>query len=245
MTRPTLWPQPSAALTPSMTNMSFITQYMIDQGVPQETLIFLLMLPIVATVIAFSRQIIGIKGFGIYTPLIIAFAFLALGLKYGLIFFMTILIVGTLIRLLIRKFRLMYLPRMAITLTGVALTILIIFLFGASNQKIGLITASIFAILIMITLVEKFLATQIERGGKGAIFLTSETLLLSIICYWLASWSWLQIFVLSHPLLTFSLAIIINILLGKWTGLRLTEYFRFREVIKSIELPKKKRPGKV
>ena len=57
--------------------MSFITQYMINQGVPQETVVLLLMLPIVATIIALARQIIGIKGFGIYTPLIISFAFLA------------------------------------------------------------------------------------------------------------------------------------------------------------------------
>jgi len=225
--------------------MSPIIQYMIDQGVPQETLIFLLMLPIVATIIAFARQIIGIKGFGIYTPLIIAFALLAIGLKYGLIFFIAVVVVGTLIRLFIRKFRLLYLPRMAIALTGVAIAILVIFYFGASTQRIGLIGSSVFAILIMITLVEKFLATQIERGGKGAIFLTSETLALSIICYWVASWAWLQGFVLSNPILTIFLAIIINIFLGKWTGLRLTEYFRFRQVIKDIELPKKRRPGKI
>jgi len=125
------------------------------------------------------------------------------------------------------------------------LVILIIFYLGAYGQKTDLITISIFVILIMITLVEKFLAAQIERGGKGAIFLTSETLALSIICYWVASWSWLQLFVLSHPFATIFLAIIISILLGKWTGLRLTEYFRFRELIKNIEIPKRKRPGKL
>jgi len=218
---------------------------MINQGVPKETLVFLLMLPIVAIVISFARQVIGIKGFGIYTPLIITFAFLVTGLKYGLIFFITIILVGTLTRLFIRKFRLLYLPRMAITLTIVSLVVLTIFYFGAYGQKTDLITISIFVILIMITLVEKFLVAQIERGGKGAILLTSETLILSIICYWIASWSWLQIFVLSHPFATIFLAIIISILLGKWTGLRLTEYFRFRELIKNIEIPKKRRPGKI
>lgn len=218
---------------------------MIGQGVPQETLILLLMLPIVATIIAFSRQIIGLRGFGIYTPLIISFAFLATGLKYGLIFFVAIISVGTLIRLFIRRFRLLYLPRMAIALIAVAIAILIIFYFGASTQRVGLISSSIFAVLIMITLVEKFLATQIEKGGRGAIFVTIETLILSIICYFVASWPWLQNFVLHSPVLVIFLALMINIFLGKWTGLRLSEYFRFREVIKGIELPKKKRPGKI
>lgn len=213
---------------------------MINQGVPQETVVLLLMLPIVATIIAFGRQIIGIKGFGIYTPLIIAFAFLATGLKYGLALFMTILLVGTLMRLLVKRFRLLYLPRMAIVLTTVALAILLLFLEGAYSGRKGLIAASIFAILIMVTLVEKFVAAQIERGAKRAIILTSETLLLSIICYWVASWPWLQNQVITAPLWIILGAIIINVLLGRWTGLRLSEYWRFREVTKRLELPEKK-----
>lgn len=224
--------------------MSFINQYMISQGIPQETVVFLLLLPVVATIIAFSRQIIGIRGFGIYTPLIITFAFLATGLKYGLAFFMTILLVGTLARLVAKKFRLLYLSRMAIVLTVVALAILAVFWAGAYTNRSGLITASVFAILIMITLVEKFVAAQIERGARGAIILTSETLILSIICYWLISWPLLQRITFNYPFWVISITILINIFLGKWTGLRLSEFFRFREVIKQVELPKKKRPGK-
>jgi len=220
--------------------MSSLIQYMINQGVPQETVILLLMLPIVATVIAFARQVIGIKGFGIYTPLIISFAFLATGLKYGLAFFITILLVGTLVRFLVKRLRLLYLPRMAIVLTVVALAILILFLEGAYSGRLGLIAASIFAILIMITLVEKFVAAQIQRGAREAIVLTSETLILSVISYWIISWPWLQNLVFHFPLWAILATVIINIFLGKWTGLRLSEYFRFREVIKHVELPEKK-----
>ena len=219
--------------------MSFITQYMINQGVPKETVVLLLMLPIIAMIITFARQIIGIKGFGIYTPLIITFAFIATGLKYGLAFFIVILFVGTMTRLIVKKFRLLYLPRMAIILTAVALSMLFLFLEGARSGREGLITVSIFAILIMITLVEKFITTQIKLGAKGAIFLTSETLVLSIVCYWIASWSWLQNLSLAYPLGIILGSIAINILLGKWTGLRLTEYFRFKEIIKNIESSKK------
>ncbi|MBU1176833.1 MAG: 7TM domain-containing protein [Patescibacteria group bacterium] len=220
--------------------MSIITQYMIDRGVSEETIILLLMLPIVATIIAFARQVIGIKGFGIYTPLIISFAFLATGLKYGLAFFIIIILVGTLTRLMVKRFRLLYLPRMAIVLTAVALSILVVFLEGAYSGRNGLTAASIFAIIIMITLVEKFIASQIERGRKEAIILTIETLILSIICYWVAIWPWLRDLVLIYPILIITGTIIINVLLGKWTGLRISEYARFRKIIKSIEPSEKK-----
>ncbi len=220
--------------------MSFITQFIINQGIPQETFVLLLMLPIMATVIAFSRQVIGIKGLDIYTPLIIAFAFLVIGLKNGLIIFMTILLIGTLMRLLVRHIRLLYLPRIAIILIAVILAILLLFLAGAYSGQKDLVTTSIFATLMMVALIERFVAVQIERRVKKAIIVTIETLLLSIICYRVASWSWLQNQIINIPLWIILGTIIVNILLGRWTSLRLSEYWRFREVIKHTELPGKK-----
>ncbi len=213
---------------------------MINQGIPQETVVFLLMLPIMATVIAFSRQVIGIKVLDIYTPLIIAFAFLVIGLKNGLIVFMIILLVGTLARLLVKRFRLLYLPRIAIILITVTLAILLLFLASAYSGQKDLATTSIFATLIMIALIERFIVVQIERKAKKVIIITAETLFLSIICYWVASWPWLQNQIISIPLWIILGAIVVNILLGRWTSLRLSEYWRFREVIKRTELPGKK-----
>ena len=51
--------------------------FFIEQGVPEQTVLLLLMLPLIATLVAFFRQVIGIKAFGIYTPSIITFALLA------------------------------------------------------------------------------------------------------------------------------------------------------------------------
>lgn len=213
---------------------------MIANGVPRETIVLLLMLPVIATVIAFARQVIGIRGFGIYTPLILSFALLTTGLKYGLTFFAVILATGTLARFVVKRFRLLYLPRIAIVLIAVAIATLAVFLGGAYSGKTGIMNISIFAILIMITLVEKFITAQIERGADKAITLTIETLLLSIICYWIISRPWLQNMTLSFPLTVVLGSIIINIVLGKWTGLRFSEYFRFKEVIKHVELPEEK-----
>ncbi len=220
--------------------MSSILQYMSNQGVPENTIILILMLPIIATIIVFARQVIGIKAFGIYTSLIITFAFLITGLSYGLIFFILILAVGTLFRFLVRKIRLLYLPRMGIVLTAVALSILAIFFVGSYYHQTNLLSIPIFPILIVITLVEKFVTAQIERGDRIAIVLTLETLVLAIVCYYMANWNFLQNLILSYPEYVLLTVILINFGLGRWTGLRLFEYFRFKEVIKHIELPYKK-----
>lgn len=214
-------------------SISPIVNYFINQGVPLETVKLLLMFPIIATMIAFFRQVIGIKAFGIYTPSIIIFAFFATGIKYGVVLFASVILVGMIVRFLLKRFRILYLPRVAITLSIVALTMLIMLTFGGTLQRTGLAAVSIFPLLIMITLVEKFIAAQIEKGNRTAFILALETLVISIIGYYLLKWPLLVRTIMLFPW-TILLIIPINIILGKWTGLRISEYFRFREVFKKM-----------
>jgi hypothetical protein len=215
-------------------HVSPIINFFLHEGVPFDTIILILMLPIIATFIAFLRQVAGIKAFGIYTPLIVTFAFLATnGIKYGIAIFASVIILGMLMRFILRPFRLLYLPRVAIMLSIVAILILCTLVFGGGMRRTGLASVSIFPILIMITIVEKFVAVQIEKGNKTAIVLAIETLLISIVGFFIASWPWLIQLIAMHPwIILFTLPI--NIFLGKWTGLRLSEYFRFKEIIKNL-----------
>ncbi len=210
--------------------------FFVEQGVPLQTVLLLLMLPVVATLVALFRQVVGIKAFGIYTPSIITFALLAFdpnGLKYGIAIFASIIVVGMLSRYALRRLRLLYLPRVALTLSIVSITILAILVLGGTFQRTGLASVSIFPLLIMITLAEKFVATQIEKGTKAALLLALETLIISVIGYFLVSWDWLVALVLAYPWSVF-LAFAVNILLGKWAGLRLTEYVRFRKILRQF-----------
>lgn len=223
-------------------------EFAVDQGVPIPTVTLILMLPIVVTVIAFFRQVLGIKAFGIYTPALVTFAFLAIGsqaasplkgAEYGIAIFFTVIATGTLSRIVLKKFRLLYLPRVAIMITIVSLSTLAMLIGGGLFQRTGWASVSIFPILIMITLVEKFVSTQIEKGARAAVILSIETLVISLACYFLVSWPTMVFFVQRYPWIIL-LTVIINIMLGKWTGLRLSEYFRFKEIIKNVEPSHKK-----
>ena len=213
--------------------MNQFVQLATSSGVPLDTLVLVLILPIIVTMIAFFRQVIGIKAFGIYTPAIITFALLATNqIKYGITIFVTVIAVGTFTRFILKKFRLLYLPRVAIMITIVGFSILLLLFVGGTYDRTGLASVSIFPIIIMITLVEKFVAVQIEKGGRAAVILSIETLIISVIGYYIASWPALIGLVLAAPWISV-LTIPINVILGKWTGLRLSEYFRFRQIIKS------------
>ena len=218
---------------------SYMVSFMVNNGVSLNTIYLILILPVIATLIAFSRQIIGVKSFGLYAPTLVAMSFLVTGIKYGIAFFVVVLLVGTLGRLVARKIRLMYLPRMAIVLSIVSLSIFVLFFVGSLMEKTDLIAISIFPILIMVIITEKFISSQIELGSLTAFKLVLETLVLSIVSYLLANWQPLRSLILGYPEFIF-VTFLLNYLIGKWNGLRLLELYRFRKVIKNVEISEKK-----
>lgn len=211
--------------------VSFGINFLVNRGVPINNITLILMLPIIATILAFSRQVIGLKAFGLITPALTALTFLVMGLEYGLIVFAVILLSGTLTRLVLRRFHLLYLPRMALVLTNVSLSILLLLGLGVVAEQTVVLSFSIFPILILTLLAEEFIAVQFTSGARRAATITAWTLVLAIACYYIVSWELFRTIVISYPEVVI-LCIPLNILLGRWTGLRLTEYIRFRNLLR-------------
>ncbi|MBU1119284.1 PKD domain-containing protein [Patescibacteria group bacterium] len=214
--------------------LSYTINFLINNGVSTENVTLLLLLPVIATIIAFVRQVLGVKMLGIYIPSLLSLTFVATGIKYGLFIFIVLLAVATLLRLLLKKTKIQYLPRMAIVLTVTAFAILTLFVVGSLTKRTGIIELSIFPILILVILVERFIEVQIEKGFKDALRLSFETIVVSIACYFLINWESLKTFIIAYPEVIL-LTVVINIIVGKWVGLRLSEYFRFREISKFIK----------
>ncbi len=211
--------------------LSSMINFALFSGVPLSTITLILLMPLIALLLAVARQVVGIKAFGIYVPALITLAFLESGLRYGAIVFLIILAVGTLARLLLKKIRILYLPRMALILTFVALGMLLIMYLAAYFNIVGLKTLSIVPLLTMVILTEKFVSAQIRYGFGSAIKLTFETFILSTICYLVLSWETLRALVISYPEMVL-LVIPLLVILGRWSGLRLSEYWRFRRLMK-------------
>jgi len=210
---------------------SYLVHQAIERGVPTQTMVYILMFPLIATFVALIRQVIGIKTFGVFLPSILTISFLATGLLPGIIIFIVILISGTVLRFLLQEFRLLYLPRVALLISIISL-IAVGLIIIAAYLNIGLASELLaFPILIMIIIVERFIAVQTEKGYESALLLTGETLLISIIGYFILNSMTLQNFILDHPGFILIL-IIFDIILARWTGLRLVEYLRFRELRK-------------
>jgi hypothetical protein len=93
---------------------------------------------------------------------------------------------------------------------------------------------TVFVLLIMSTLSESFLNVKTEQGLYSAVLGTGETILAALLCVFIAQWPWLQSIILAYPeLILFT--ILVDVFLGRWTGLRLVEYIRFREAFKHLQ----------
>jgi len=133
---------------------------------------------------------------------------------------------------LVERLRLLMVPRLSILLT----TIILCVVFGVSALDYINMAPSAKAVLlplvILTILIERFYVTIEEDGFPFAITLTLGTLLVATCCYLLLSWQRVGELILIYPeahLLTLAAFVAI----GRYTGYRLTELFRFRDLVKA------------
>lgn len=227
--------------------MAYFVNVLIDNGIPDNTIALLLLLPIIATVVAFMRQVVGMTTFGIYTPSIITLSFLVIGMHAGLLTLAAAISVGALTRPLLKKIRMLYIPKMAVVITLVSLALLLILIASIYLNLFDaqFLSIAIFPMLILSTLVEKFVSVKTSKGLSSAAALMISTVIVSIIAYFIAGgeinlgftsfkFELVKRMMMTYPEIVF-LLIFINILLGKWSGLRVLERIRFREVLRHIE----------
>lgn len=207
----------------------------VGAGVPANTIVLLLLLPISALVIAVTRNVIGIRGFGIFLPAALSVVFVAIGPVVGILLFLLIVSISTFVRLALRKLKvkLLYLPRMALILWAVVIGVLAVLFSAPLIKSASLSNVSIFAVLILILLAEDFIRVQLGKSVKTAISLTTETLIIALVSFIFLTLKPLQNYVLLNPEITLLVTGVLDILLAKYSGLRLMEIWRFKKLIEN------------
>jgi len=202
-------------------------------GVPANTIVLLLLMPLIALVIAAARHIVGLRGFGIFLPAALSVVFVAIGPLVGIGLFMFIVAASTVYRMFLRnlKVKLQYLPRMSLMLWVVCIAVLAVLFLAPILQSTDLTSLSIFPVLILVLLAEDFSKVQLGKSAKTAIELATETVILSLVTYILLTLESLQQAALLHPEILLLSVAILNIILGKYVGLRFLEFWRYRRLL--------------
>jgi transglutaminase-like putative cysteine protease len=194
----------------------------------------LLLLPFAAFITAVTRNVVGIGTFGTFSPALLAMSFIYAEWRTGLVILLTVVSIGLVGRSFLERLRLLMVPRLSIILTVVILCVV----FSLSTLYYMFQLASAQAVLlpmvIMTMLIERFHVTVDEDGMVYAIQLAVGTLLVAILCYAVLGWESVGNFVLKHPE-SHLFTIAAFIALGRYAGYRMTELWRFRDLVESPE----------
>jgi hypothetical protein len=203
----------------------------IAKGLPANIIVLLILFPIITSIIAASRHIIGLQGFGIYIPAVLSVAFVSTGIITGVLVFAAVLAASLLLKNVFKRLRLQYLPRTALLLWGVSFAILGLLITTSIFGFNAFLTLNIFPLLIIMLLTENFMETQLNSSRQQTIQLTLETLLIAVLCSLMIGQESIQKAVLLRPELTFAIVAVFNLVIGKYSGLRLLEFVRFRSLM--------------
>ncbi len=199
-------------------------------GVPLGIINILLVIPIGALVATFFRNVVGLQSFGTFLPALIAAAAQETGVWWGLLGFTSVILVLSIIRAAFEKLNLLHTPKLSAMLTVVVILLLMFSVLSVKFNFTDLSRLTLFPIAILTLTTERFSLTIEEKGMFKAFLILFQTLLVTAICYAFMSNLFLQTAFLAFPELTL-FVIALNLWLGRWMGLRVSELWRFRRIL--------------
>ncbi len=186
----------------------------------------LLLLPLGATVVVFCRVLLGLQTAGTFMPVLIALVFLQTALLPGLIAFVSVVILGLLMRGYLSHLNLLLVARIA------ALIVLVIFVISVLSiigYQLGISTGMIitfFPMIIIAWTIERLSILWEEEGPRDVLIQGGGSMLVAVLAYLPMQSSTVQHLSFNFPEL--NLVLLAGIMaMGQYTGYKLSELGRF------------------
>ncbi len=208
---------------------AYWVQKAIALGIPANTIVLILLIPVIATLVAFVRVVIGLPSLEMLVPIVLSFAFVAVGITAGIIILSAVVLASFVSRTLLRHVPIMYFPKRSLSHLFLA-----IFVFGALTIAIildieSIRNLSIFPVLILTLLGDSIVSVQLHKTVRETIVITSVTIGLGLLGFLFATSIAVRDLIIVWPELVL-LTVPVNLALGRYFGLRLSEVMRFRSL---------------
>jgi hypothetical protein len=191
---------------------------------------FLLLLPIAALIICLFRNIIGLNSFGTFAPALIGLAFRSLESLPGILVFVSIVLIGWGMRRILDRYHLLQVPRTAFMLSLVVI-VLITGILAANYQDLAATRyVSLFPIIILTGMIERFWTLESEDGTTSSFKTLLGTMVIAASISLFVSIPAVINHMVKFPE-TLGLIMACQLLIGRYTGYRLSELFRFRDFV--------------
>jgi hypothetical protein len=186
-----------------------------------------LLVPVGVLFLVILRNVIGIRTFGTFMPVLIALSFRETQLLWGIFLFITLIGIGLLIRLYLDHLKLLVVPRLAAIL--IVVIGLMAFLSVLTN-KLGLergLSVALFPMVIITMTIERMSIVWDELGAFETLKQGVGSITAAIVAYLIMSLKYVEHLVFVFPELLLVL-LAATLLLGRYSGFRLLEIRRFK-----------------
>jgi len=190
----------------------------------------ILMLPVGALLTVLFRNVVGMPTFGTFLPALLAAAAGETGAGFGVLAILAVVGVVAAVRSAMSRLELLHSPTLAVLLGAVVFTLVGITFLAERLGVAALTRVSLFPIAVLAICAERFYLSLTEHGGRTASKELGGTLLVMLACYAVMNSLALQVLVIGFPEVLF-LVVAADVYLGRWVGMRLSEYRRFRALL--------------
>lgn len=193
----------------------------------------LLLIPVAALVVVLMRIVVGLSTSGTFMPILIALALIQTTLMVGLTMFFLVVGVGLWIRSYLSHMNLLLVARVA---SVVIVVILLMAVVAVTSYKLGIdqaLTVTFFPTIILAWTIERMSILWEEEGGHEVLVQGGGSLVVAVLAYLVMSNQYVEHLTFNFPELLITLLGVI-LLMGKYTGYRLSELYRFREMKKQL-----------
>jgi hypothetical protein len=194
----------------------------------------LLLVPFGILAIVILRNFVGFSSFGTFAPVLIALAFRETELLKGILLFVLIVSMGLVFRFYMERLRLLLVPRLAAVVT---IVVLLMTAISIISDQIGTetgLSVSLFPMVIISMVIERMSIVWEERGAGVSIREGIGSLAIASLAYLIMSMDALSYWVTVFPEVNLVVLGLI-IAVGRYTGFRLSELSRFRQLASSGE----------
>jgi len=189
----------------------------------------LLMVPLGALLLLVLRNIIGIKTFGTFMPILMALAFRETQLLWGIFLFSLVVSLGLGVRFYLEQLKLLLVPRLASLLIVVVLLMAILSILSYQLGFERGLSVALFPMVIITMTIERMCIVWEERGASESLQQGIGSLLVAALTYVTMSIPYVE-----HLLFVFPELLLVllagTLLLGRYSGFRLLELRRFKSL---------------
>jgi hypothetical protein len=190
---------------------------------------FLLLLPVAALVCGVARVLVGLHTFGTFAPALLGLSFRGVESPAGVFVLLVVLSVGWVARRGLARLNLLQVPRSAAMLTVICGLLAAYVLFSNARGRPVAHAIPFLPLVIVTGLVERFWTTEEEDGTPAAVRTMVATLATAAGVFLVVSTGALVRAVVEHPE-SLGLVLAGQMVLGRYTGYRLLELYRFRDL---------------